>query len=286
MARAVLLLPLVFLLAAPSHADDVRLRNGKVFEGVIAEERGDTVLVRIPGGSLSLARASVREIVRSASPYAEYLDRVRALRAANAGAADWLALARWARDHELDTAVREAALEAAALEPKLAGLAPLLRGLGYELETSENRWLPLAEVMKRRGLVLADGRWMSRQEAVELARHEAEEARLRRQARDAERVERAAAEARLAAAELELARAYAPPPTAAVVVVPSAFLWPVAVFPGFPAPPLPFPDHPDRPRRHEPRPRDSRSIDMRIRQPGSLFPGELDLSSSSTSSKR
>ena len=282
---AFLVLPLL-LLSAPSHADDVRLRNGKVFEGVIAEERGDTVLVHIPGGSLSLARASVREIVRSASPYAEYLNRARALRASGAAAAEWLALARWARGQELDTAAREAALEAAALEPKLEGLAPLLRGFGYELDAAENRWLPVAEVMKRRGLVLADGRWMSRQEAAEIARQDAEEARLRRQARDAERVERAAAEARLAAAELELARAYAPPPSAAVVVVPGAFLWPVAVFPGFPAPPLPIPEHPDRPRRHEPRQRDPRSIDMRIRQPGSLFPGELDLSASSTSSKR
>jgi hypothetical protein len=230
----------------------------------------------------------VREIVRASSPYGEYVERSAALRAASAGAAAWLELAKWARGRELETAAREAGLAAAELDPTLAGLAPFLRGLGYELDAAEGRWLPLAEVMRRRGMVLADGRWMTRSEASEFYRRIEDEARARRREREADRLERAAAEARLAAAEIELSRAngVAAQPFGQVVMVPSPYLYPVAIFPGFfpppvmpvPLPPAPWPGEPRVPPAH----RGPLTLDMTIRQPGSLFPGELDLRRSSS----
>jgi hypothetical protein len=201
------LLGLLILVPALAAADEVRLRNGKVFEGVIAVEHGDVVEVRIPGGSLSLPRASVREIVRSSSPYGTYLERSSALRARDADAAAWLELAKWARGQELGSAAREAALAAAELDPKLAGLAPVLRAMGYELDETDGVWVPLAEAMRRKGLVLAGDRWVTKIEADEISRQAIEDARARRRDWEAERLERATADARLAAAQMELSRA-------------------------------------------------------------------------------
>jgi hypothetical protein len=291
--RRLLLGLLLLFPASAGRADDVRLRNGKTFEGVIAVERGAVVEVRIPGGTISLPKTSVREIVHSASPYGEYLERAGALRAGGS-ARGWLDLARWARNQELDGAAREAALAAAELDPKLDGLAPFLRGLGYELDESEGRWLPLPEVMRRQGMVLADGRWMTRGEADELYRRAADEARERRRQREVDRLERATAEVRLAAAEIELSRAGGGAQNyPAMVMMPSAYLWPVAAFPGFPMPPfVPVPVPPDAPHHRPPHRhvaeshRGTLTLDMITRQPGSLFPGELDLSGSSTARPR
>jgi hypothetical protein len=280
----------LLLLPALARADEVRLKNGKVFEGVIAVERGDVIEVQIPGGSLSLPRSSVREVVHSASPYGDYLQRAEALRKRDAGAADWLALARWTRRQGLDSAAREAALAAAAQDPKLDGLGPFLRALGYEFDESGGVWVEYAEAMRRKGMVLADGRWVTRGEAAESARQREEELRQRRRERDADRLEDAAAQARLAAAELELSRARRPSENAGVVIVPSSYLWPVAVFPGYfpPAVPLPLPPSPlPEPRDPTPRPvpqahRGTMTLDVTTRQPGSLFPGEPRPSASSS----
>ena len=115
---------LVLLCAGSSagavRADDVHLHNGKTFEGVIVAERGETLDLQFPGGTISIPRSSVREIVSSDSPYTEYLSRAAELRRARADAARWVELARWASGLEMDTAAREAVLEAAAIDPMLA----------------------------------------------------------------------------------------------------------------------------------------------------------------------
>jgi hypothetical protein len=278
------LLGLLILVPALAAADEVRLQNGKVFEGVIAVEHGDVVEVRIPGGSLSLPRASVREIVRSSSPYGTYLERSAALRERDADAAAWLELAKWARRQELGSAAREAALAAAELDPALPGLAPLLRGMGYELDETDRVWLPLAETMRRKGLVLAGGRWVTKAEAAEIYRQLDEEARARRREREAERLERATAEARLAAAEMELSRAAEPAPSP-YIVMPNPYLWPMAIFPGYWPPAIPVPVAPEPNQSRPPQThRGTLTLDVFTRQPGSLFPGELDRERSSSSS--
>ena len=188
-------------------ADDVRLHNGRTFEGVIVAERDGSLELQLPGGTIRIPRSSVREIVASDAPYAEYLSRAAELRRARPGALRWVELAHWASGHEMDTAAREAALEAAALDPQLAELAPVMRALGYELDEATRRWLPFEEAMRSRGLVLVEGNWLSREEASELRRRNEEAARERRRDLEADRLERAAAEMRLAAAEMEWNRA-------------------------------------------------------------------------------
>lgn len=229
----ILLLSSAALVAGAVLADEVRLHNGRTLEGVIVAESDESVALQLPGGTLSLAKSSVREIVRADSVYSGYLSRAAELRRAGASARAWAELALWAKGHSLETAAREAALEAVAIDPGLPELAPLMRDFGYELDDESGLWLPYEEVMRNRGLVLVDGDWMTREQAAELSRKREEAARDRRRELEAERLERAAAEMRLAAARMEAERAAAwlPDPSSLEWGAPY-YYWPPVSRPG------------------------------------------------------
>ena len=162
------LLPLLLFgsaAALPAAADDVFLNNGNSFEGVIAEVTATQVRIRMPGGELSLPRSAVARVEKGEAPFAEFLAREKALRRdPDATAADWVELARWAKAQGLATATREAALQAARLDPQLAALEPLLRGLGYVYDRELARWIPYAESTRRCGFVEHGGAWITRAE--------------------------------------------------------------------------------------------------------------------------
>jgi hypothetical protein len=203
------LLPLLLLLSlvgVPLFADDVYLVNGRKFEGVITEMTESQVHIQMQGGTLSLPRSQVLRVDTGDSSLAEYLRRKEALKKdPGAGAADWLELARWAQAKDLQQAARESALAAATLDPGLSGLGPILRGFGYVLDDQAGGWIPYAESMQRRGFVLANGQWITREEHTARVRASEEEAaRLRAQR---EEQARAARTDQLAAlAELTLVR--------------------------------------------------------------------------------
>lgn len=273
------------VLAAPALADDVHLTNGKTFEGVIAEETETRVLIRMPGGQLTLPKSQVARIERSDSDFGEYLRRRSAVERGGT-AAEWLELARWARANGLEHGTREAALRAAELDPGIEGLAPLLSRFGYVFEREAGRWMTHEESMRRRGFVLAEGEWVSREEAA--ARRRAREEQLasanaEREAARAARVARQTAETELALAEIRLRREVTRPEPPAYPFYPG-YPVPVVVFPGF------FFDVPEKPSPEKPFPGKhggSVSPDPSIgsnsfsRQPGSLIPGVLGRSSSS-----
>lgn len=236
------LLPLLLLLslvAVPLFADDVYLINGRKFEGVIAETTDSQVRIQMQGGSLSLPKSQVLRVETSDSNLAEYLRRKEALKKnPGARAADWLELALWTQARELQQATRESALAAATLDPNLKGLEPILRGYGYVLDEQADRWIPYAESMRRRGFVLSNGQWITREEhATNVRAYEEENARRRAQREEQARTARAD---RLAAlAELTVVRdlvrpAYPPaypPPT----IYPGPYYGgvPVVVIPGY-----------------------------------------------------
>lgn len=187
-------LPLVALLAAtapPSaRADDVYLTNGQVFEGVVTRRDGDTVRIRMSHGEMGLPVSWIDRIEKADSALAGYLERRAALEP-DAGAAEWLELAVWARDRGLAEGAREAGLRAAALDPRLDGLAPILRAAGYTLDAESGRWLTEAQLMARRGYVRVGEEWLPKtvvEERARLAR--AAQAETDRRARE-ERLERA-----------------------------------------------------------------------------------------------
>jgi hypothetical protein len=267
---------------APVWADTVYLANGRTFENVVAEMTETEVKIRMPGGSLSLPRSHVLRVESSDSAFAEYLRRKEAIRrgGSTSDAADWLALAQWARSQGLEQGVREAALAAANLNPRLEGLAPLLRAHGFVLDEQLDRWISYADSMRRRGFVLANGQWISRVENE--ARQRARDEELAR--RRAERAATQAAQATQAVREVELAIANMElRERLQRTEEPAAVGWPVYVYPGFwpipPAPPChgcgPRPEPPEPQPPPDSRPQTPRSTRGVFHVPGSLLPGNL-----------
>ncbi|MEO6194169.1 MAG: hypothetical protein ABIS20_14270 [Thermoanaerobaculia bacterium] len=210
--RSLPLLLLLSVVAVPAFADDVYLVNGRKFEGVIAETTDSQVRIQMQGGTLSLPREQVLRVDTGDTSLAEYLRRKEELKKSpSTRAADWLELARWAHGKELEQATRESALAAATLDPKLGGLAPVLRGFGYVLDSQLDRWVPYADSMRRRGFMLAGGQWITREEYQ--AKQRAQEEDQIRHAAVRQEAARAAREDRLAAlAEISAVRQLIQPP--------------------------------------------------------------------------
>lgn len=168
-SRCCLLVALASLLVAslaPAAADDVYLVNGQVFEGVMAEETADRVVIQLEFGQMTLPRSQVDRVVSAATPLQRYLARSSELRdSMETTATDWLELAHFARSHELNEGFRDAALLAARLDPEVEGIAPLMKRLGYALDEESHTWMTESEVMSKRGLVRYDGEWMAEVEA-------------------------------------------------------------------------------------------------------------------------
>jgi hypothetical protein len=267
---------------APLWADTVYLANGRTFENVVAEMTETEVKIRMPGGSLSLPRSHVLRVESSDSDFAEYLRRKAAIGrdGSTSDAAAWFALAQWARKQGQEQGVREAALAAAHLNPRLEGLAPLLRSHGYVLDEQLDRWIPYADSMRRRGFVLADGQWISRQESEARQRVREEELAQRR----AERAATQAAQSTQAVREVELAIASMElRERLQRTEKPQAVGVPFYVYPGYwsvpPAPPChgcgPQPEPPEPPQPPSgPSPQQPRSHGV-FHVPGSLLPGNL-----------
>lgn len=272
---------------APAWGDTVYLANGRTFENVVAETTESEVKIRMPGGSLSLPRSHVLRVESSDSDFAEYLRRKEAIRRSTS-AADWLALAQWAKRQGLEQGAREAAFAAANLDPRIDGVAPLLRSQGYVFDPQLDRWIPYADSMRRRGFVFADGQWLSREESA--ARQRAREEELER--RRADRAATQAAQATQAVREVELAiaslelrerlqRTEEPPAVGLPLYVYPGWVGPVGPPPclhsGCGTEPRPDPRPNPGPRTHQPR---ETSGTMHV--PGSLLPRNLGTSSHSS----
>lgn len=279
----------LLLTGGAASADDVYLKNGRKFEGVIAETTDTQVKIRMQGGVVSLPKSQVLRVEAKDSDLSGYLKRKDALRRdPDAGAKDWLELARWAKSQGLDQGAREAALTAAALDPKLEGVGEILRTYRYSFDEKAGHWISYEESMRRRGFVYTGGAWISAEELAERNRQRAEAEAQSARMREAARAERAArqTEALLAtqtallAEELRerererYANPYAPY---------NGYGWPVVVLPGY-FPPRPC--HGDdcggggKPGGghggggdHHTRPPIPNTRSNFIRIPGSLIPG-------------
>jgi hypothetical protein len=158
-AAAVLLTAL--LLPLPARADDVYLRNGSVFEGVIAHRSETHVLVDLGIGQIRFPLEQVARVVEAITPLEQFRDRRDALLVAPDSAPEqWLELASFARLRGLDRDFRETTLLLARIAPDHPGLAPLMSELGYERDPDAG-WLTVEQAMARRGLVRYQGEWIT-----------------------------------------------------------------------------------------------------------------------------
>jgi hypothetical protein len=219
---------LALAVAAPALADNVYLTNGKSFEGVVAKVDDAHVRIQMPGGEIRLPRTSVERVEQGDSAFATYLERKQAL-GKHGTAAEWLDLARWASAQGLDQGAREAALKAAAIDPHLSGLAPILRAQGYVYDRDLERYIPYADAMHRRGLVNAGGHWITREE------QQAEQAEARREREDLAKAQavRSASDAQRQLAELQLYQQEAAVADSANPAYYAPYGFSLGAFPGF-----------------------------------------------------
>jgi hypothetical protein len=209
------LLALLVFAGSPLLADDVYLKNGRSFENVVAEVGDSQVRIHMPGGVISLPRGAVERVRKADSSFPEFLRRKQEIESREAGplsartvemaekaemAEEWLDLARWASRNNLQQGAREAALAAAAINPRLPGLRALLRAAGYVYEETLDRWIPYDDSMRLHGFVKDGGTWISREEHAARVRA-AESAHAERQMAYAAQAQAAAAN-RLADAEM------------------------------------------------------------------------------------
>jgi hypothetical protein len=280
-------------------ADDVFLKNGRKFEGVIAETTDTQVRIRMQGGVVSLPKSQVLRVEAKDSDLSGYLRRKEALRRSpDTRAQDWLELARWAKTQGLEQGAREAALIAAELNPKLEGVATLLRGYKYTFDEQLGRWISYEESMRKRGFVFTQGAWISREELAERARLQRESEAQVAQMREAARAERAARQTEmLLATQAALLQETVRERERERYVSPYApytgYGWPVVVVPGyFPRPchhgdcnpPAGGPGGGDGGGGgggHHDRPSGGHTRSNFTRIPGSLIPGDYGGSSSS-----
>ena len=224
------------LMGGAASADDVFLKNGRKFEGVIAETTDTQVRIRMQGGVVSLPKSQVLRVEAKDSDLSGYLRRKEALRKSpDARAEDWLELARWAKSQGLEQGAREAALVAAELDPRLEGVAALLRGYKYTFDDQAGRWISYEESMRKRGFVFTQGAWISREELAERARLQREADAHAAQLREAARAERAARQTEmLLATQTALLQETVRERERQQYVAPYAgYGWPVVVVPGY-----------------------------------------------------
>lgn len=154
-------------LSLPASADEVVLRNGAVFGGIVRED-GEKVVLEIDCGTMTFRRSEVREVRRTEDPLKE-LDR-KASEVKDAPG--YYELGRWARKNGLTTRANELFQKAVALDPDHEGAR---LALGHQKH--EGRWLAEDEAMAARGYVRHEGRWLKR-ETVEFLEEQANRARM------------------------------------------------------------------------------------------------------------
>ncbi len=150
MKRAVVVIALA---AAPVLADDVYLKGGGQLTGQIVEQTDDSITVDVGGGTMTVRRASVVRVERSASPLQEY--RAKAAQLAADDAEGWRALARWASAGVMSTMASQAWAKVAAVLPNDPEANQALGRVSYN-----GRWVSEDEAYAAQGYVKFEGEWM------------------------------------------------------------------------------------------------------------------------------
>lgn len=186
-------------------ADEVYLRSGGRLSGIVVERRADGIVVDVGPGRVTLPASLVTRVVDGTPAFA--LFRERAARLADADVHGWLALAAWARDHDLLTQSTQAFEHVLAIDP---GNAIAHREMGHVVV--DGRWMTADEGYRARGYVHFEGSWVLPEERAAMLAERVAIAQARQAEIEAEaRAREADARARAAEADARRAEAAAAP---------------------------------------------------------------------------
>ena len=151
-------------LASSVVADEVVLKNGSAFSGIVREE-GDRVTVEMDYGTMTFKKVDVRSISRGEDLLGQFQEKART----TTGVKGMLELATWARDKGLGGRANDLYRKILVLDPDQAEAR---KALGYE--KANGQWLTGDDLMTARGFVKVDGRWVSRETADRVLELEAQ----------------------------------------------------------------------------------------------------------------
>jgi len=151
-------------LASTVLADEVVLRNGSAFSGIVREE-GDRVIVEMDYGTMTFKKVDVRSISRGSDVLTQFQDKA----AKATDAKGMMEVAAWARDNGLAGRAQELYRKVIVLD---SDQAEARKALGYE--KFNGQWLTGDDLMTARGFVKVNGRWMSKDMAAQILDQEAQ----------------------------------------------------------------------------------------------------------------
>lgn len=155
---------LSLLMASTALADELVLRNGSVFSGVVHED-GDRVTVEMDFGTMTFKKVDVRSISRGVDPLAEFEQKSKAATDVRSK----LELAAWAREKGLGGRATDLYRKILTLDPEQADAR---KALGYEKVNGQ--WFQGDDILVARGYVKVNGRWMLREDAAQARELEAQ----------------------------------------------------------------------------------------------------------------
>jgi len=155
-------LALTLALASAASADEVVLKNGSAFSGIVREE-GDRIVVEMDFGTMSFKKVDVRTIVRGTDPITEFDARARKA----TDVKGMLDLAAWAREKGLGTRATDLYRKMLAIDPEQPDAR---KALGYEKLAGQ--WFEGDDLLMAKGFVKYRGRWYPRDMAERLMRDE------------------------------------------------------------------------------------------------------------------
>ena len=151
-------------LASAALADEVVLRNGSSFSGVVREQ-GDKVIVEMDYGTMTFKKVDVKRIERGEDFLTQFQEKAKT----STDVKSMMELAGWARDKGLAGRALELYRKVIALD---ADQAEARKALGFE--KVNGLWLSGDDLMTARGFVKAGGRWMNKDSADRVIEQEAQ----------------------------------------------------------------------------------------------------------------
>lgn len=155
---------LSLLLASAASADELVLKNGSAFNGIVREE-GDHVVIEMDFGTMSFKKVDVRSISKGQDPIHEFDEKAKAA----TDVKGMLALAAWAREKGLGARSTDLYRKILTLDPDQPDARKVL---GFE--KMNGQWLAGDDLMVARGFVKVNGKWLAKETAELMMEHDAQ----------------------------------------------------------------------------------------------------------------